>query len=247
METFEIRTLEELISKLCFDFDEYSGPIWYRGQASVSWSLVPGIMRSKSRKISEETIQKRFKQSASMLLNSEPQNEFDWMFLMQHYGIPTRLLDWSESPLVALYFAVSDESSQEDAVLWALKPIELNNYANIRDDNEDHFLPSFEDDVLQNYTTTSINGASRIKMNPIASIAKRNNVRIQAQLGVFTVHHNDETPIESMAKANHLKKYVIPRSNCKEILNKLRVLGFSKFALFPELGSITDIIRDLYS
>ena len=50
-----------------------------------------------------------------------------WLTLMQHYGLPTRLLDWSESPLVALYFALSsDEDAKADAAVWVLNPMKLN-------------------------------------------------------------------------------------------------------------------------
>lgn len=51
----------------------------------------------------------------------------NWLTLMQHYGLPTRLLDWSRSPLVALYFAVSDESQcDKDGCIWMLTPGKLN-------------------------------------------------------------------------------------------------------------------------
>ena len=50
-----------------------------------------------------------------------------WLFLMQHYGLPTRLLDWTDSPLIALYFAIKDKTTDdEDGVIYGLMPTELN-------------------------------------------------------------------------------------------------------------------------
>jgi hypothetical protein len=57
---------------------------------------------------------------------AKPRSDLDWLFLAQHYGLPTRLLDWSLSPLAALYFAVSDEAGLADGCLWALSPTNLN-------------------------------------------------------------------------------------------------------------------------
>ncbi|MDP3859277.1 MAG: FRG domain-containing protein, partial [Stagnimonas sp.] len=171
---------------------------------------------------------------------------FDWLFLMQHYGLPTRLLDWTESPLVALYFAVNDFElhADQDATLWALRPCELNKRANIEDANEQFFIPSFDDDELKNYSIESLaSGPKRTKLSPIATIATRNNPRIQAQLGVFTIHHLDETPLENIGDGAHVSKYVIPTAARTLILDQLRLLGFSKFSMFPELASIGENIK----
>lgn len=241
----EISSLPELIAALERDHKDYKGSIWFRGHAMKSWKLNPGYLRLKNPP-SESTLLKRFKQSAVMLLERDPKDSFDWLFLMQHYGLPTRLLDWSESPLVALYFAIDDHEDylDEDAAVWCLRPSELNKKANIKDDHEEFFIPSFDDEELKNYSIESlVRGPKRTRLLPIATIATRNNSRIQAQLGVFTIHHLDEVPIEEIGDASHVVKYIIPAASRGQILSQLRLLGFSKFTMFPELASIGDNIK----
>jgi hypothetical protein len=239
-----IRSIQDLIIALDEDNTGYSGPTWYRGQASAQWALLPGYFRLAAAP-SESTLIKQFKQNASMLIDRIPKESFDWLFMMQHYGVPTRLLDWSESPLVALYFAVEDYASHPDteAALWALRPSELNKNAGINDADEAYFIPSFEDSELESYTVEILAQNSRNKLKPLATIATRNNPRIQAQHGVFTIHHHDHAPIEAVGDSNHVIKYVIP-DGCKPSIRKqLSLLGFTKFQLFPELASIGDIIK----
>jgi hypothetical protein len=241
----DIASVPELIAALERDHAGYSGAIWFRGQARKSWKLAPGYLRLENAP-SESTLLKRFKQNAAMLLDRDPKDSFDWLFLMQHYGLPTRLLDWSESPLVALYFAVeeNEKHASEDAALWCLRPSDLNKKANIQDDHEEFFIPSFDDQELQNYSLESLaSGPKRTRLLPIATIATRNNSRIQAQLGVFTIHHLDEVAIEEIGDASHVVKYTIPASKRSSILDQLRLLGFSKFSMFPELASIGENIK----
>ena len=243
----EVKNIQELIAALESDQGCYDGVTWFRGHGNKSWTLLPGYARLLQRASpppSESTLLKRFKQSAAMLLERDPKDSFDWLFLMQHYGLPTRLLDWSESPLVALYFAVENDVSHngEDAAVWSLRPSELNKNANINAD-EEFFIPSFDDDVLSSYSIERLSQERRVKLSPIATIATRNNPRIQAQMGVFTIHHLDVRPIESIGNSAHVFKYIIP-ANCKStILKQLRLLGISKFSMFPELSSIGDNIR----
>ncbi len=239
----KINLVQELIEHLEGDNEGYDGAHWYRGQSNEAWSLLPGYFRNNY--VPESSLIKRFKQSASLLVDTTPHTSFDWLFLMQHYGVPTRLLDWSENPLVGLYFAVEDSSKVDiDAALWSLKPSELNKYANIDDKQEEFFIPAFEDEELSNYSVETLGQNTRSQLKPLASIATRNNSRIQAQHGVFTIHHHDKTPIDELGNGSHAIKYIIPGDKKALIKEQLRLLGFTKFQLFPELSSIGEIIRE---
>jgi len=238
----EITSIGSLLDALGEDNREYAGAVWYRGQQSAEWRLEPGYVRLNA-PISESTLLKKFKQSAAMLIDTSPHDSFDWLFLMQHYGVPTRLLDWSESPLVALYFAIESGSQDGPAALWSLRPSDLNKNAHINNQDEDGFIPSFEDEELKSYSVESLAQNRRIQLLPLATIATRNSARIQAQLGVFTIHHHDRTPIESVGNGSHVTKYLIPIGAKGRLLKDLSLLGFNKFQLFPELASIGDIIK----
>jgi FRG domain. len=237
----EIKSVGDLIEILKTDYSSFNEDIWFRGQSEFNWKLSPGLMRLTEAP-SEGTLLTRFKQSAAMLIDGSPKNDFDWLFLMQHYGVPTRLLDWSESPLTALYFAVAEKENTLDAALWSLKPTELNKIANIST-NERNFIPSFEDVELQNYSVQTLSSNPRNKLAPIATIATRNSPRIQAQLGVFTIHHLDIRPIEDFCVNNEVIKYKIPSSSKKNIRAELDLLSIKKFTLFPELSSIGETLK----
>lgn len=238
----EINSLGDLIEILKTDFQAFNEDIWFRGQSNFDWKLSPGLMRLNDAP-SEGTLLTRFKQSAGMLINARPKDDFDWLFLMQHYGVPTRLLDWTESPLTALYFSVIEEESDDnDAALWSLKPTELNKIANIST-NEKNFIPSFDDDELKMYSVEKLSSNPRNKLAPIATIATRNSPRIQAQLGVFTIHHLDNRSIEEFCTNGEVCKYRIPADAKKVIRRELELLRINKFTLFPELASIGETLK----
>lgn len=235
-----INSLTDLISELEIDFGSYGGSVWYRGQTKESYTLLPSYLRDKN--APESTLLSAFKQNATMLTNKQPTNSFDWMFMMQHYGIPTRLLDWSESPLVALYFALLKSEDDFDAVIWALKPTELNKLSNIKNKFEEFYIPSFEDEEVQAYDMKSVMNA-RVELNPLAVIATRNNPRIQAQMGVFTIHSYEKVSIENIGEQSHVIKYIIKKDAKKNMLKQLELLGITEFQLFPELDRINSIMK----
>ncbi|MFA6971109.1 MAG: FRG domain-containing protein [Gallionella sp.] len=244
LEEREITSVQTLLEALSNDKKKHSGAVWYRGQARSEWSLSPGYMRINNPP-SESTLLMRFKQSAAMLIEKTPRDSFDWLFLMQHFGVPTRLLDWSESPLVGLYFAVENLAidGAHDGALWLLDPSELNKNANIYNRDEIGYIPSFEDEELKGYSVESLAQNRKTQLLPVATIATRNNARIQAQLGVFTIHHHQNIAIEDVGNSSHIIKYVIPSDAKVLISEQLQLLGFSRFQMFPELASLGEIIK----
>lgn len=240
--TKEINNISELLKNLVDDLGDYDEDIWFRGQSDFSWSLFPGLFRFKEGP-SESILLTRFKQSAALLIDTSPKDDFDWLFLMQHYGVPTRLLDWTESPLTALYFAIDDLAYEDkDSALWLLKPIELNKIAKIASD-EKNYIPSFDDDYLKNYDVSNMNSNRKVAFSPVATIATRNNPRIQAQLGVFTIHHLDKKPIEEFCQNQEIIKYKIPFNAKAGLRKELDLLSVNKFSLFPEIASIGELLK----
>jgi len=165
----KVRSLPELLKMLAKDLPT-DKPVWFRGQADKKWSLQPSLFRKGRGLNAELTLMKRFKQSAFGILPKQPQTEWEWLLIMQHYGVPTRLLDWTESPLVGIYFAVYEKKTVP-GVLWALLPVELNLAANFSPKFPND-IPGFgDDDILNNYFPSVLASESQTELKPIGAMA----------------------------------------------------------------------------
>ncbi len=242
-ETKTINSVSNLLSELKLR-SRLRQPIWYRGQDRADWGLVPTIARASGSITAESPLITRFKQNALGLLTERPNSEWEWLFVMRHHGVPTRLMDWSESPLVALFFAANLEPKKAGAV-WCLLPIELNKFANIRPQHPAE-IPGFGDaEVLNTYLPSSLAKEQTSSLLPAAAIAPRNTRRIQAQHGVFTITHRVQTGVETINDQSHVWKLVIPAKAKPRILAELRSLNVSRLTLFPELDHVASHAKDL--
>ena len=236
--TLDITRIADLISAL--RGLSPSTPLWYRGQSDVTWVLLPRLARQPDGLKKELALLARFKQNASLLLPAVPRTDWEWLAIMQHFGAPTRLLDWTESPLVALYFAVAPHAPT-DGTLWVLDPISLNLASHISPDDEQH-IPSFDDPIARNYLPSSLGAEQMTRLDPIAVIGPRNTPQMQAQLGVFTIIHRTPTPLEFVGVQEHIHKFRIPETAKSTLRTELSLLAIDEFQLFPDLQTLGNIL-----
>ena len=112
--------------------EEILGPKWvYRGQANSTWSIrstyernvldsVPNVLRNKELILweKERAALLHFQQWVDISMQDRPSTKGEWLALMQHYGVPTRLVDFTEVPLHALGFALEDDKENGDFAIW---------------------------------------------------------------------------------------------------------------------------------
>jgi hypothetical protein len=260
-----VDSLEEYISLVEKLRSKRRKQLWYRGCGRASHDLKPSLYRHKRLLTIEEilTLEKellsRFRQR-SIPFHSRPlTDEWEWLFLMQHYGVPTRLLDWSESPLMALFFAVTLASHKigksgrpvfsGDASIWLLDPEQWNKHS--------VNLKSFPGSVLTtddpNATAYKpIGNVTTMKPFPIALYGSHNSQRIVAQRGVFVCFGKDTRPMETVYHlegfpADCLMKLVLRKGKLPHLYEALRRQGITDSVVFPDLDGLAREIKREYS
>ncbi|TOI76077.1 FRG domain-containing protein, partial [Vibrio parahaemolyticus] len=120
MQIIEISNVAEYVSYI--ESIENRTSLWFRGVATEEHKPIPGLLwRNVQHR--ESSLEHGFLVSYKSYLQSESLNPWEIFALMQHHGLPTRLLDWSESALVALYFALTSEPDRiGDRTVWVMNP-----------------------------------------------------------------------------------------------------------------------------
>jgi FRG domain len=205
--------------------------VLFRGQPE-DWPLIPKIGRLEVRRpvIEAETeILETFKRQSLPFLERVPASKWDWLAIAQHHGLPTRLLDWTLNPLVALWFTVvKPPVARRNGVVWAFKP-ELDDYVKIAHD--DPFA------------------GDRTKVFQPSHVAER--IRVQA--GYFTVHkylHKRKrfVPFDKIGLYKpRLTKLVIFSSAFADIRFRLDQYGVNHSTVFPGLDGLSRHVEWLNS
>jgi len=192
----------------------------YRGQARSEWQLEHKLLRSHSDRseshlqAAEEYLTRTFAQAAPPLLPSylRPDANIEWWQVMQHHGAPTRLLDWTQSPYVALYFAARGGEGNDGAV-WAVDANPIRD----RGRDADFWLPG---------TSARFWAFVPEKAVPQRAIVQR---------AAFTVCNKVHISHNAL---DHVTKITIPAENKLPFLQHLAMMNVRPAALFPDIEGL---------
>ena len=261
----KIRCVSDLLGEL--KYINTDSEVFYRGHANKNWELKPSIFRDefKGREF-EFYINIR---NRNFLEFKSKKNIFDELALMQHYSVPTRLLDWTSNPLVALYFATNSKIKEDgeifiytpkdvyysDMVMTKLiallavhskaKYIDIEHYMSLKIDHLEHRTVK---DVTKEDEKLAIGVVNSILMVK----PKITNERLNLQSGCFTIHGNIiegkliniNEPVKFNIYDEQIQRILVDKEYKEKIREELNIIGINESILFPEFENYAFYLRE---
>jgi hypothetical protein len=230
----------------------------YRGAPDATWPLLTSLDKLGGTKPPhtkadlEEYILRNFIRYSRPYFGSPPVNDWEVLVAAQHHGLPTRLLDWTYSPLVAAHFATVDPSSTADRAVWRLdwkavhRRFKLPDLALLIQDLEGMF-------GSERRFTPSALFAMRPDAPPFACMLEPPSldVRIVAQSAAFTLCSDKRRSFDGFLDqhglGDTLTKIVIPAAERGRIRDQLDLVSVDERRLFPDLDGVAAHLKRYYS
>ena len=223
------RAAADLVTRL--KFAQRSSNYLFRGVSRSTYELVPSISRTRYDGrpysfLAEKVVFSLVKNEGMAFRTSETLSDIDLLALAQHFGAPTRLLDWTTNPLVALYFATFSGKfvdDQHDGVVYIYKA-ETDDF--IRDkiglNTSDDEAPMFKQDLF----------SSKVRFISPRFV----DARIRNQKGLFSIQENPETSFIANCRKESISKMTVPRAIKVTLARYLHGIGITHDFIMPDFA-----------
>lgn len=216
MKKVELREAEDIFEFL--NTYRKSTRYQFRGQSDSKWKLVPKAGRIPYNNIDDKEIFKHWKRRAFSHLENQNLNDIELLTIAQHTGLPTRLLDWTYNPLVAVFFACIENYDFDGAIF-------------------SYNAPKYE-------TTSEIISPFDLKEETINMLQPNStHSRVSNQFGYFTIHNK---PTFELEQKQNMDKIIIPKKLKKELLFIINQLGINNMTIFPDLDGLSKHLSWFY-
>ena len=229
----------------------------YRGDGDAGWPLLTsldklgGVTPPHTKADLEEHILRNFIRYSRPYL-TQPASDWEVLIAAQHHGLPTRLLDWTYSPLVAAHFATLNSERRSDRVIWRLDWKQVHRRFNLP---ELAFLIQDLEGILGGDRSLTPWGlfSVREKTKPFACMLEPPSInpRIVAQSATFTLCSDKRQSFDCFLEQNGLgsalTKFVIPAQETARFRDQLDLVDVDERRLFPDLDGVAAEMRRYYS
>ncbi|MHC4747033.1 MAG: FRG domain-containing protein [Planctomycetota bacterium] len=278
MNSVPVESVEDFITKVRTGIGHWTNPPtfkpWFRGQSDSKKPPTPSILRPDlklKREQGEFDLATNFRLKAPAYSPTLETGRIDqWLILMRHHGVPTRLLDWTESPLAGLFFAVLKFINKPEKKInsvpgvWVLNPFALNQ---LSFENVEAFPNTWTPPADENFKIAFGTAGKDWHLDPktqkyfqysptkypFAFLPSYIHPRVASQKSCFTIHGIDKSDFEvigentNLIKPGYFLEYHILEESVRPIIDDLFSRGVTFTSLFPDLDNLAKDLKYQFS
>ncbi|MHC4113366.1 MAG: FRG domain-containing protein [Planctomycetota bacterium] len=230
---------------------------WFRGIHDRNYSLIPGAYWRKN--YDENQVLITFVQEGSAFGDLESTSDWRTYYLAQHHGLPTRLLDWTESFSAALFFAFDQWDGKTIPCIWIIQPCSINEvflgwHGVIAPETITYTTIWLPHKISKGKVLKKMDEDGYIYNNqwPLAIYPKRANQRLHSQQGAFTIHGQKRQSITSLLKqkkvkvGDHVARIDLTGFDKVKVFSELSMLGVRRSAIYPDIDNFVKQLQQEY-
>jgi hypothetical protein len=231
----------------------FRSPFAFRGLSNAEYDLKTSLIRLEGVYHQLEPVILRSFQKYAYRDASPGNSIWNWLAVAQHHGLPTRLLDWSSSPYIAVHFATAEvDNFHKDGVIWCLNAVRLREWMpeRVRQVLEDEHAIMFTVDMLSRIAS-SLPDFDRLLPEPFLIMMEPPSMddRIVNQAALFSLMSSPKAVVNEWLadKPDLFHRIIIPSELKWEVRDKLDTMNMNERILFPGLDGLSQYLKRYYS